>query len=61
MAKKDIVFTERSRYGIGEWYGRSFVRLTGEERREFARLQDPSESGRTVMPCLPHVCGGSLY
>lgn len=37
------------RFGIGEWYGRSFVSLTPEERRYYAsiQLQDP----RPPQPC----------
>ena len=30
---------EQSRFGIGEWYGKSFVELTPAERKAFAELQ----------------------
>lgn len=29
----------QQRFGIGEWYGKSFVTLTPEERRYFAESQ----------------------
>ncbi len=31
------------RFGIGEWYGKSFVTLTPEERRHFAEIQQSEE------------------
>jgi Restriction endonuclease NotI len=32
----------QSRFGIGEWYGRSFTELTAEQRNEFADYRLPS-------------------
>lgn len=44
--------TERYRYGIGEWYGLSFVNLTGEKRRGLARIHT-SPGKKRDMPCIP--------
>lgn len=44
---------ESCRFGIGEWYGRSFVRLTPEQRKEFAALQSIDKSHRPEQPCPP--------
>lgn len=65
---------ERSTHGIGEWYGRSFVQMTGEERRQLAVMQSlskrqrpvipcPARSGDTVVPCTKDggVCSLRLY
>jgi len=41
----------KTRYGIGEWYGRSFVRLTPEERRELARAQALEKGRRPQFAC----------
>ena len=38
----------RERYGIGEWYGRSFVSLSAEERIDYAATSSPG-----AHPCLP--------
>ena len=38
------------RFGIGEWYGRSFVHLTEVERAEFAALAQ-SHTNATAPPC----------
>jgi len=40
-------------YGIGEWYGRSFVGLSPDERRSYARLQSVAKRQRASQPCLP--------
>lgn len=32
-------FLPQYRFGIGEWYGQSFIRLSPEERRRFAEIQ----------------------
>lgn len=47
----------KRRYGIGEWYGRSFVNLTPEERQHLAEIQFASKRTRPVMPCLPRMAG----
>ena len=44
--------TPTRRFGIGEWYGRSFVGLTGNERRAYA-------TGIGVQPCPFRMGGGS--
>jgi len=41
----------KTRYGIGEWYGRSFVRLQPEERRELARVQTLEKRQRPQFAC----------
>jgi hypothetical protein len=38
------------RFGIGEWYGHSFARLTPERRREFAELA-PNQTKHNAPPC----------
>src|SRR5262245_40712744 len=38
------------RFGIGEWYGRSFVRLSPDERRQFAELA-LTHTTRNAPPC----------
>jgi hypothetical protein len=40
------------RYGIAEWYGRSFVRLTPDDRQELARFQ-AAEKGKRPHPACP--------
>ena len=41
----------KTRYGIGEWYGRSFIRLSAEERRELARVQGLEKRQRPEFAC----------
>ncbi len=41
----------RLRFGIGEWYGRPFVRLSSVERRELAELQLLAPNQRPTQPC----------
>ncbi len=41
----------RSRYGVGEWYGRSFVHMSAAERRKLAKLQTMPKGVRPVQPC----------
>ena len=41
----------RYRYGIGEWYGKSFVRLTPRERRRFAEIQALDKKERPFLLC----------
>lgn len=38
------------RFGIGEWYGHSFIRLTSEQREHFAGLA-PTQTARDAPPC----------
>jgi hypothetical protein len=39
------------RFGIGEWYGRPFFRLTAEERRHYASMQTIPKDKRPAQPC----------
>lgn len=39
------------RFGIGEWYGKSFVHLTGDQRRQYAALQLTPKENRPKQPC----------
>jgi hypothetical protein len=41
----------RHRYGIGEWYGKSLVRLTPEERKHFANIQKVGETAAEPPRC----------
>lgn|GEM_PF-2400928 len=52
VVEKSSETTERYLYGIGEWYGFSFVNLTGEKRREFAKIHT-SRGKKREMPCIP--------
>jgi len=38
------------RFGIGEWYGHSFIRLTAEQRRNYARIA-PVQTKQNAPPC----------
>jgi len=40
-----------TRFGIGEWYGKSFVSMTPAERRTLARFQMPPARGRPAPSC----------
>jgi hypothetical protein len=46
---------EQFRFGIGEWYGKSFIHLTIEERRFFALLQHQKKKDRQSQPCPPRL------
>ena len=76
MAAKRSRTTERVLYGIGEWYGKSFVNLSAEERRFYAQLQQiqpkrlrpvqaciPRSDDEVTMPCTKEggVCSLRLY
>lgn len=41
----------QQRFGIGEWYGRSFALLSAEERKRFADLQKIKRRQRQPQPC----------
>jgi hypothetical protein len=43
------------RFGIGEWYGYSFIHLTPEQRKHFATLA-PIQTIRNALPC-PFLSG----
>lgn len=49
---------QTSRYGIGEWYGRSFVELSTEDRMALAQLQELPKNEWDKMVCLPRVKDG---
>jgi len=51
---------ERYRFGIGEWYGRSFIHLTPEDRRRYAELQFVEKSSRLEQSCPPRSSHGNL-
>ena len=40
-----------TRFGIGEWYGKSFASITPDERRTLAQFQMPPARGRPAPPC----------
>lgn len=49
------------RFGIGEWYGKSFVNLTPQERRHFAEIQQSPQADIPPCPFLsakenPRLC-----
>ena len=57
-----------SRFGIGEWYGRSFVRMTAAERREIAQVALAHKKHQPPCPfkggsCVKNggVCSIRLY
>jgi len=41
------------RFGIGEWYGRSFIHINKEDRLYFAQLQQRKKKDRPPVPCPP--------
>jgi len=51
MARRRTSSGDRFLYGIGEWYGRSFVRLTVQERRRYADLQSLPKRERPSQAC----------
>jgi len=53
MIERKSGMQDRYSYGIGEWYGRSFVHLTPEERLTYAELQLQPKRERADQPCLP--------
>jgi hypothetical protein len=73
MAKKQKSLKPQRRFGIGEWYGKSFVNLQPEERRHYAEVQtleDPpaqrcpflSKGGKEQMCTkIGGVCSLRLY
>lgn len=46
---------QQTRFGIGEWYGRSFVHLSPSERQKYAELQFLKKKERPDQPCLPRM------
>ena len=53
MASRKKASGDSYSYGIGEWYGRSFVHLSPEERRDYARVQSLPKKQRPSEPCIP--------
>lgn len=41
----------RGRYGIGEWYGHSFIRLAPSDRKRLASIQAIEKKDRAKIPC----------
>lgn len=48
------------RYGIGEWYGKSFLGLTPEERKSSAELQTIERDHRPAQVCVPRGTPGNV-
>ncbi|HOG47107.1 MAG TPA: NotI family restriction endonuclease [Anaerolineae bacterium] len=42
---------DQRRFGIGEWYGKLFTELTGDERKSYADLQQLPKKVRPDQPC----------
>lgn len=42
---------KKTRFGIGEWYGRLFTDLTPEQRLQYATIQETLPDDRESMPC----------
>lgn len=51
MAQSSRFQKYRFRFGIGEWYGKSFIHLTPLELREFARIQGLKKKDRPTQMC----------
>ena len=56
MAQKKA--KDQFRFGIGEWYGHSYVQLTADERLSYAQMQGLDKKARPVQPCpfRPGIC-----
>ncbi len=50
-SKKPNHVQSQCRFGIAEWYGRSFVQLSPKTRHEFASLQFDTSSAKETPPC----------
>lgn len=60
MAKKQSAAKEpkpQFRFGIGEWYGKSFVQLTAEQRKRYAEIQLLDKDVRPAQAC-PFLSSG---
>jgi hypothetical protein len=53
MGKNIEQSREQYRFGIGEWYGKSFINLPDDERSFFANIQHQKKKNRPPMPCPP--------
>lgn len=58
MVPKRPRVSDRYLYGIGEWYGKSFSRLTGEERSAYANIQLLPKKQRPPITCIPRSYTG---
>ncbi|MGC9316911.1 MAG: NotI family restriction endonuclease [Armatimonadota bacterium] len=43
--------TRSETYGIGEWYGELFTKLTADQRKSFAKIQELPRSDQPDIPC----------
>jgi hypothetical protein len=50
LAKKQVT-KDQFRFGIGEWYGQSYVQLTTEQRVAYAGLQALEKNQRSAQAC----------
>jgi hypothetical protein len=50
----------QNRFGIGEWYGRSFVHLSAEERRFYSSIQLLPKDEKPPQPCPFLSEGGKI-
>lgn len=50
-AKKTKEPKPQIRFGIAEWYGKSFVQLTADERRYYSEIQSIPKEERPPQPC----------
>jgi hypothetical protein len=46
---------DQYRYGIAEWYGLSFIKLSPAQRRAFALIQQARKRERPPQPCPPRL------
>ena len=60
MASRKNACADSYSYGIGEWYGRSFVHLSPEERRDYAVAQSLPKQERPSEPCIPRSGPGRV-
>jgi len=60
MAASGKRSADRFTHGIGEWYGRSFVHLTAQERTTYAKMQFLPKKERPPQPCIPRTTGAVI-
>jgi hypothetical protein len=46
----DMAKRAQNRFGIGEWYGKSFLRLSKAKRKAYAEMQGTPESHKQICP-----------
>lgn len=59
MSIKSKSHKDHYRFGIGEWYGKSFIHLTSDERRYFAQIQYIKKKERPPQTCPPRIAENS--